>query len=132
METYSAEQLKKNRAAVMVFGGSEADRRAFATQAALAFPEEGPLIEARDEATLKRAIGVGRGVVYVPDATQLTDGLQREVVRSLREKEERPKLVFGLPLAPDAAREKGLIRDDLHYWLRRGQVDVKAKPPPRR
>ena len=132
METYSPDQLKKNRAAVMVFGGSEADRRAFAAQAAQAFPDEGPLVEVRDEAGLKRAIGVGKGVVYVPDATQLTDGLQREVVRSLREKEERPKLVFGLPLSPDAAREKGLIREDLHYWFRRGQVDVKAKAAPRR
>lgn len=132
MQGYSNEQLKKNRAAVLLYGGSEADRRAYAAEAAAAFPGEGPLVEAKDAVAVARALTGSRGVVYVPDATALPFAAQREVVRTLREKEERPKLVLGLPLAPDTALDRGALLEDLRYWLRKAQVDVRAKPAGRR
>lgn len=127
MHAYTVDQLKKNRASVLVFGGTEADRRAFALAAAQHFREEGALVEARDAAALDKALGHDKGVVYVPDACALPPATQREVVRLLREREERPKLVLGLPMQPAAALDKGLLRDDLHYWLRTAVVDVKAR-----
>lgn len=127
MHAYTPDQLKKNRACVLVFGGTEADRKAFALAAAQHFPDEGALVEARDADALAKALGHDRGVVYVPDASALPPATQREVVRLLREREERPKLVLGLPMQPDAALDKGLLRDDLHFWLRAAQVDVKGR-----
>ncbi len=132
MQSYSNEQLKKNRAAVLLYGGSEADRRAYAVEAAAAFPGEGPLVEAKDAPAIARALMASRGVVYVPDTTALPFATQREVVRTLKEKEERPKLVLGLPVAPDTAADRGVLLDDLKYWLRKALVDVRARPAGRR
>ena len=40
---YSENQLVTNRAAVLLYGASEADRQKWAQEAAEAFSEEGPL-----------------------------------------------------------------------------------------
>ena len=45
---YSESQLVTNRAAVLLYGASEADRHQWAQEAAAAFAEEGPLTELRD------------------------------------------------------------------------------------
>lgn len=126
MTTYTAEQLKKNRASMLMLGGSEADRRAFAVTAAQALPGE-PFLEAKESAQVLRALKSHRGTVYVPDAAALPEATQREVVRVLREQEERPRLVLGLATSLDTASEKGLLTDDLRYWLRAATIDLRKK-----
>jgi len=63
----------------------------------------------------------------VPDASALPPATQREVVRVLREQEERPRFVFGLPTSVETANEKGGLTDDLRYWLRSATIDVRKK-----
>jgi transglutaminase-like putative cysteine protease len=129
--TYSLEALKKNRVSMLAFGGSEADRRALAQAAALELPGAG-LIEARDAASLARAAGNARAVVYVPDLGALPADAQRSLVRVLKEKEERPKYVLGLGTTPETALEKGVLTEDLRFWLASSTVDVRAKVASRR
>lgn len=126
MTTYSAEQLKKNRASMLLLGGGEADRRAFAVSAAQALPGE-PFLEAKEPAQFLRALKGQRGTIYVPDVALLPAPIQREAVRVLREQEERPRLVFGLGTSLDTAVDKGGLSDDLRYWLRSATVDVRGK-----
>jgi hypothetical protein len=124
--TYSLEALKKNRVSALLYGGTEADRRALAVAATQEIPGAG-LIEAKDADSLERAVTNPRAVVYVPDVTALPPVTQRFVVRMLREREERPKLVLGLPTTPETASQKGGLTDDLRYWLTHSTVDVKAR-----
>lgn len=124
--TYTLDQLRKNRASMLMVGGAEADRRAFAIAAAQALPGE-PFLEVTESAQVLRALKSQRGTVYVPDVTALPASTQREVVRVLREQEERPRLVFGLGTSVDTAAEKGGLTDDLRYWLRSATVDVRKK-----
>jgi len=125
--TWSLEVLKTNRVSALVFGGTEADRRAFAVAASEALEGAGGLIEAKDAASVERAFGNARAVVYVPDVTVIPPATQRAVVRLLREKEERPKLVLGLPTSAATAAEKGGLTEDLRFWLTMSTVDVKAR-----
>lgn len=124
--TYSTEQLKKNRASMLLFGGGEADRRAFAVAAAAALPGE-PFLEAKAADQLSRALTAQRGTIYIPDVSAIPASLQREAVRVLREREERPRLAFGLSTSVDTAVEKGGLTEDLRYWLRTATVDVRKK-----
>lgn len=124
--TYSLEALKRNRVSTLVYGGSEADRRALAQSAAQSL-DGAQLVEARDAPALERALGNPKNVVYVPDVTSFSPTTQRFVVRLLREREERPKLVFGLPVSPETAAEKGGLTEDLRYWLQSATIDVKGK-----
>lgn len=124
--TYSLDALKKNRVSALLYGGTEADRRALAVAATEQLAGAG-LIEAKDTDSLERAVTNSRAVVYVPDVTVLPPATQRFVVRILREKEERPKLVLGLPTSPETAAQKGGLTDDLRYWLTHSTVDVKAR-----
>lgn len=126
MTGYTAEQLKKNRASMLMTGGTEADRRAFAVAAAQALPHE-PFLEVREPAQVSRALKAHRGTVYIPDVTTLAAATQRELVRVLREHEERPRFALGLPGSVDAASDKGVLTDDLRYWLRTATVDIKKK-----
>lgn len=121
---YREEQLVHNRAAVVVWGAGEADRRDWAQEAAASLDPEAGITEVSQPGQLLKALGSGRGVVYVPDAAQLPAEVQRELVRALREKEERPKVVLGLAHSPDQALAKGQWRDDLHFALARGRVDL--------
>jgi hypothetical protein len=124
---YSEEQLVQNRVATLVFGGAEAERRAWAEEAA-ALGSEAALLEARDEAALRAALARTSGVVYVPEADKVAPALQRELVRVLKTKEERPKFVLGLGLNPDTALSRGLLREDLHFAVGRSVVDLGAAP----
>lgn len=126
MSGYTAEQLKRNRASMLVQGGSEADRRAFVVAAAQALTGE-PFLEAKDPSQVLRSLQGSRGTVYVPDVTALPESTQREVVRVLREREERPRLALGLPTTVEGAHDKGLLTDDLRYWLRTATVDLRKK-----
>ncbi len=128
--SYSLDALKKNRVSALLYGGTEADRRACAVAATaeLASSGEGSgLIEAKDGEALERSFTNSRAVVYVPDVTVIPPVTQRAVVRMLREREERPKLVFGLPTTPETAAQKGGLTEDLRYWLSHSTVDVKAR-----
>ena len=124
--TYSLDALKKNRVSALLYGGTEADRRALAVAATQEIAGAG-LIEAKDADALERAVTNSRAVVYVPDVTVLPPATQRFVVRILREREERPKLVLGLPTSPETAAQKGGLTEDLRYWLTHSTVDVKAR-----
>lgn len=124
--TYSLDALKKNRVAALLYGGTEADRRALAVAATQELDGAG-LIEAKDAEALERAVSNGRAVVYVPDVTVLSPVTQRFIVRVLREREERPKLVLGLPTSPETAAQKGGLTEDLRYWLTHSTLDVKAR-----
>jgi hypothetical protein len=124
--TYSLDALKKNRVSALLYGGTEADRRALAVAATLELEGAG-LIEAKDAESLERAAGSPRAVVYVPDVTLIPPVTQRFVVKMLREREERPKLIFGLPTTPETAAQKGGLTEDLRYWLTHSTVDVKAR-----
>ncbi|MDX2011624.1 MAG: hypothetical protein SFW67_15595 [Myxococcaceae bacterium] len=124
--SYSLEQLKKNRASMILTGGAEADRRAFAITAAQALPGE-PFVEVKEPAQVARALKGARGTVYVPDVAVVPAALQRELVRVLREQEERPRFALGLSTSVETAVEKGGLTDDLRFWLRAATVDVKKK-----
>ncbi|MFZ5441022.1 MAG: hypothetical protein ACOZQL_13525 [Myxococcota bacterium] len=126
MTTWTTDALKKNRVSALVYGGSEADRRAFA-QAASQNLEGAGFVEAKDATALERASANPRAVVYVPDVTALPPATQRAVVKTLREREERPKFVLGLPTSPETAAEKGGLTDDLRFWLARSTVDVRSR-----
>lgn len=126
IEGYTAEQLKRNRASMLMTGGSEPDRRAFAVAAAQALQNE-PFLEVHEPAQVVRALKGHRGTVYIPDVTALSATTQRELVRVLREHEERPRFALGLPGSVESAADKGLLTDDLRYWLRTATVDIKKK-----
>src|SRR3990167_1903899 len=76
--TYSIDALKKNRVSALLYGGTEADRRAIAVAATLELDGAG-LIEAKDADTLERALTNSRAVVYVPDVTTIPPNTQRAV-----------------------------------------------------
>lgn len=124
--TYSLDALKKNRVSALLYGGTEADRRALAVAATQELEGAG-LIEAKDAGSLERAMGNARAVVYVPDVTLIPPATQRFLVRALREREERPKLVLGLPTSPEVAAQKGVLTEDLRFWLVHSTLDVKAR-----
>lgn len=123
LKTYREDELIQNRAPVLLHGGSEAERRAWAEEAAAAFPTEGPLREAKGPQDLAAALASSRGVVYVPDLGALGDAGQRVLMACLL-KEERPKLVLGLSIQPTTALDRGLLRDDLSYRLQISRVDL--------
>ena len=124
--TYSLDALKKNRVSALLYGGTEGDRRALAVAATQELDGAG-LIEAKDAQALERAVGNPRAVVYVPDVTVIPPVTQRLLVKVLREREERPKLVLGLPTTPETAAQKGGLTEDLRFWLAHSTVDVKAR-----
>lgn len=121
---YREDDLVKNRTAVMLIGGSEADRRAWAEEAASYFPGEGAVREVTEEAHLSAALAQGRGVVFIPDTLALGINAQGSVLRCLQYQEERPKLVLGVPGDPAEARASGALREDLHYRLHLSLVDL--------
>jgi hypothetical protein len=121
---YSEQALVTNRSSLFLFGGSEAERRAWAEEAATNFAHEGPLSIASTAAELTLALRRTRGVVYVPDVTALRDEAQSLAVHVLREREERPKIIFGAPADPAPLVEHGRLRDDLHYSLAMAQVNL--------
>ena len=126
--TWSTDALKKNRVSTLLFGGSEADRRAFA-QAATQALEGAGLVEAKDAVALERSLANARAVVYVPDVTAIPPATQRAVVKALREREERPKLVLGLPTSlPPPQAGPPLVDAGHHPHRRRRRRAPGARP----
>lgn len=124
---YGEEELLANRAAVLVSGGTEEERRTWASLAARTVFQEGILVEVRQNEQVSDALKKSRGVVFIPDVARLNGAAQTLIVRCLQTQEERPKLVVGLSGAVEPARGKGTLREDLLYRLHRAQVDLSAE-----
>lgn len=124
MKRYSEAELVSNRSAVLLFGGTASERRAWAEEAAGHFDAEGGLLWVRSAGELLSALARQGGVVAVEDVSGLDDQAQAQIVNCLVRQEERPKLVLGLRMAADAARASGLLREDLHYRLSAARVDL--------
>ena len=124
---YREEELVTNRASLLLSGGSEDERRAWAQEAAEHFASEGPLVEVRTAAELAAALKAPRGVVFIPDVSKLEPSAQALLLRCLQLQEERPKVVVGLAGQPDQARTRGTLREDLHYRLHQALVDMNAE-----
>jgi hypothetical protein len=120
---YTENELVQNRAAVLLFGAREEERRAWAEEAARNFEVEGPLRTATSVEALKTALQSPRGVVFVPDVIGLGREGQALLLNALHQ-EERPKLVIALAGSADAAVQAGALRDDLHYRLQLGRLDL--------
>jgi hypothetical protein len=118
--------LVENRVCVLLFGGSESDRVNWAAEAASYYVAEGPLTEVKDAAALSQSVNRNRGVVYVPDFSRYDTLAQRAVVNCMKANEERAKWILGLTLPPANARAKGLIREDVLYWLEKSKVDLSS------
>ena len=122
--TYAEAELVENRAAVLLFGGTAAERQAWAEETALRLGSVATLVGGPD--TLSSALARKDGVVYVVDALALGESGQQLLVQCLLTQEERPKLVVGLPQGANGALGQGGLRPDLHYRLRFAQVDLDA------
>src|SRR6266849_2233541 len=123
---YSENELVSNRAALFLYGGSESDRRRWALETAGNFIEEGQLVEVAAVSELEKALEQTKGVIFVADGQALGLEGQAQLLRCLKEREERPKLVIALPLSPEAALLQGTLRDDLSYRLQSARVNLDA------
>jgi len=122
--TYAESELIMNRAPVLLSGGAPPDRAAWAQEAA----EIGgkPLVTVTRPEQLGPALLVRSSVLFVPDLLTLGDGGQQLLVRTLTSLDERPKLVLGLGRSEASARQAGVLREDLHYRLRMGLLNLDA------
>lgn len=123
---YREEELVSNRASLLLYGGTEEERRSWAQEAAHHFEHEGALIEVRQLSELAEALKRPKGVVFISDVAKLGLEAQAHIVRCLQMQEERPKLVLGLTGSAEVALERGTLRDDLHYKLNHALVDLGA------
>ena len=123
---YSEEELVQNRSAVLLYGGTPNERRAWAEEVATAFPAA-RLVPVSRADELSQALALRDAVVLVEDLVALGDAGQAQIIQCLLRQEERPKLVLGLKLAADTARAQGLLRDDLHFRLQIAKVDLDAE-----
>ena len=121
---YSEDELVCNRAALLLYGGDEADRRAWALEVAGNFAGEGPLVEAHNLSELEAALQRNNGVVFVPAVLGAGLESQAQILRCMHEREERPKLILGLSMNPDDALSQGVLRDDLAYRLKPARVNL--------
>jgi hypothetical protein len=139
---YAEAELVDNRAAVLLSGGSAADRQAWAEEAATRLGSAVTLVDAPE--ALPAALAQKNGVVLVVDAVSLGEAAQQALVRCLQTQEERPKLIIAVQDGAAVALGTGSLRPDLHYRLRLAQVDLdelglresiarrRARPPPSR
>jgi hypothetical protein len=113
-----------NRAPVLLSGGAAPDRAGWAQEAA----EVGgrPLVTVTRPEQLGPALMVRSAVLFVPDLLTLGDGGQQMLVRTLTSLDERPKLVLGLGRSEASVRQAGLLREDLHYRVRMGLLNLDA------
>jgi len=113
-----------NRAPVLLSGGAVPDRAAWAQEAA----EIGgrPLVTVTRPEQLGPALMVRNAVLFVPDVVALGDAGQQLLVRTLTSLDERPKLVLGLNRSEASARQAGVLREDLHYRVRMGLLNLDA------
>jgi transcriptional regulator of acetoin/glycerol metabolism len=123
---YREEELVSNRASLLLYGGTEEERRAWAQEAAHHFEHEGPLVEVRQASELAEALKRRNGVVLICEVSKLGLEAQGQILRCLQTQEERPKLVLAMTGSAETALERGTLREDLHYRLHQAQVDLGA------
>jgi len=125
LTTYAESELVMNRAPVLLSGGTGQERAAWAQEAA----ELGdrPLVTVTRVEQLGGALALRSSVLFVPDVLLLGDSGQQLLVRSLTSLDERPKLVLGLSRSEPSARQSGLLREDLHYRMRMGLLNLDAE-----
>jgi len=113
-----------NRAPVLLSGGAAPDRAGWAQEAA----EVGgrPLVTVTRPEQLGPALMVRSAVLFVPDLLTIGDVGQQMLVRTLTSLDERPKLVLALGRSETSVRQAGLLREDLHYRLRMGLLNLDA------
>jgi hypothetical protein len=121
---YSEDELVCNRAALLLYGGTEDDRRAWALEVAGNFAGEGPLVEVHNLPELEAALQRSDGVVFVSAVLGVGLEGQAQILRCMHEREERPKLILGLSINPDQALSEGVLRDDLAYRLKPARVNL--------
>lgn len=121
---YPERDLVSNRSSLLLYGSTEAERRAWAEEAAACFEAEGPLHTVTSDDELRARLPSPNGVLFVPDVSALSDTAQGEIVLALRQRDERPKLIIGVIGSPDTAREHGRLRADLQYALQMAQVNL--------
>jgi hypothetical protein len=119
---YAEAELLDNRAAVLLFGGTAAERQAWAEETAQRLGSPVTLVTAA--ASLPAALAQKDGVVYVADAVALGDVAQQKLVHCLLLQEERPKLVVGVQHGLESHLGGGGLRPDLHYRLRLSQLSL--------
>ncbi len=122
--TYAESELVMNRAPVLLSGGAAPDRAAWAQEAAETSGR--PLVTVTRAEQLGSALAVRSAVLFVPDVLALGDLGQQLLVRTLTSIDERPKLVLGLGRSDTSARQAGLLREDLHYRVRMGVLNLDA------
>lgn len=122
---YREEELVSNRSSLLIHGGTDEERRAWAQEAARNFDVE--LVEVRQVADLPGALRQPNGVVFIADVAKLGREAQFAILRCLQMQEERPKIVVGLSGSADAALTRGTLREDLHYRLHQAQVDLQTE-----
>ena len=122
--TYAESELIMNRAPVLLSGGSAQDRAAWAQEAAELNGR--PLVTVTRPEQLESALLVRSAVLFVPDLLVLGDAGQQILVRTLTSLDERPKLVLGLGRSEVSARQAGVLREDLHYRVRMGLLNLDA------
>lgn len=120
--TYAESELVVNRASVLLWGGTPSDRAAWAQEAAELAGR--PLITVTRLEQLPTGLAVRDTVLYLPEVLALGDAGQQLLVRSLTSLEDRPKLVLGLGRSDASARNAGMLREDLHYRLRMGLLNL--------
>jgi transcriptional regulator of acetoin/glycerol metabolism len=121
---YREEELVSNRASLLLYGGTEEERRSWAQEAAYYFEHEGALLEVKQASELSEALKRPKGVVFISDVAKLGWQVQGQILRCLQMQEERPKLVLGLTGSAESALERGALREDLHYRLQQARVDL--------
>ncbi len=120
--TYAEAELVQNRVSVLLFGGTTAERRAWAEEAAMRLGWSVTVVTTA--AALPAALALKQGVVLVEDVLALGEGAQQQLVRCLQTQEERPKLVSVVPSGAAATVASEGLRLDLHYALRLARVDL--------
>jgi len=120
--TYAESELVMNRAPVLLSGGAAPDRAAWAQEAAETSGR--PLVTVTRAEQLGSALNVRSAVLFVPDVLALGDMGQQLLVRTLTSIDERPKLILGLGRSDTSARQAGLLREDLHYRVRMGLLNL--------
>ncbi len=119
---YTEAELVENRVAVLLSGGTAAERQAWAEETAGRLGSSATIVTAPE--SLRAALAQKDGVVYVADALALGEAAQQRLLTCLQTQEERPKLVVGVQHGADSAFGGGGLRPDLHYRLRLAQVNL--------
>jgi len=119
---YAEAELVENRVAVLLFGGTAAERQAWAEETAERLGGSATIVAAAE--SLPSALARKDGVVYVADALALGDLAQQQLLLCLQTQEERPKLVVAVQHGLESAFGGGGLRPDLHYRLRLAQVNL--------